>query len=66
MAVKTKEKIQKLEQEVSNLWQIVNEEIFWHPSVIRGIQRRSKLARRALKSGKLRTAEELFQSLHKS
>jgi len=43
------------------LWQIVGDEIFWHPSVIDEIKKRSRQSHLNLK--KLKTAKELFASI---
>ena len=58
--MKTQEKIRKLEREVNTLWQIVEDERLWHPSIIREIQNRSRSARKYHRQGKLKTAKEVF------
>lgn len=59
----TTEKIQKLEKEITRIWQIIDDELLWDPSVIREIRRRSSMARRSHKNGSLKTAEKVFSSL---
>jgi uncharacterized protein (UPF0147 family) len=56
----TAEKVKRLEKEVAVLWQIVEDERLWHPSVIQEIRRRSKQARHDLKEKRLKTVGELF------
>lgn len=53
-------RIQRLEEEVATLWQVIEDERLWHPSVIQEIKKRSRAARRAHVGGRLRSAEEVF------
>ena len=59
MAVDTKGRIQKLENEVRELWRTVSEDIFWHPTVIKEIKKRSSEGRKLFRSGKLKTFEDV-------
>ncbi|HBT81769.1 hypothetical protein A3B26_02415 [Candidatus Giovannonibacteria bacterium RIFCSPLOWO2_01_FULL_48_47] len=61
MTLNTEIKIKKMEREIKELWQIVGDEIFWHPSVIDEIKKRSRQSHLNLK--KLKTAKELFASI---
>ena len=61
----TRVRLQKLERKVEALWQLVEDERLWHPTVIRELQRRSQSARRAHAGGRLRTAAEVFASLRR-
>ncbi len=63
--MRTQTRIQKLERDVAALWQVVEDERLWHPSVIRELKRRSGQARRDHAQGKLRTAREVFASLRR-
>jgi len=58
--------IQKLKKEVETLWQVIGDERLWHPSVIREIQRRSRVAHRDQVKGRLRLASEVFAKLRHS
>ena len=58
--MRTQEKIQQLERDVATLWQIVEDERLWHPSVIREIRQRAQTARRAYVRKQLKTAEEVL------
>ena len=58
--MKTQEKIRKLERDIATLWQIVEDERLWHPSVIREIQNRSRAAKLAYRPKKMKTADEIF------
>ena len=60
MATATKNRIQKIEREIQEIWKVLSEDFFWHPTIIKEIQRRSNAVRKLLKSEKLRTAEEVF------
>lgn len=59
MTVATKNRIQKIEREIQELWLAVSEDIFWHPTVIKEIKKRSRDGRKLLRSGKLKTLEEV-------
>lgn len=61
--METQEKIKKLEKEVAILWHIIDDERLWEPSIIREIRRRSAIAGRDRVKGRLRTAEEIFNTL---
>ena len=58
--MRVQERIQKLEKEIVKLWQVVEDEMLWHPSVVREIKRRSLAARRDHVKGRLRRAEEVL------
>lgn len=59
----TQEKIRKLEQEITALWRVIEDERLWHPSIVREIKRRAKLARQTYANRRLRKAEEGFVAL---
>lgn len=59
----TQEKIRDLENEITALWQVVEDERIWHPSVIREIKRRSQHIRHAQGQAGLRKADEVFAAL---
>lgn len=59
----TQEKIRKLEQEITTLWRVIEDERLWHPSVVREIKRRAELAHRAYANRRLRKAEDVFAAL---
>ena len=61
MANNTATKIRELQKEVRELRQIVDDEIFWHPTIEKEIRRRSVVSRRHL--GKLKNVKEVFASL---
>lgn len=60
MATDTKNRIQKMEREIQELWRVVSEDIFWHPTVVKEIKKRSIEGRKLLRSGKLKTLEEVI------
>lgn len=60
MTTATKNKIQRIELEIQEIWKVLSEDILWRPSIIKEIQRRSRAARKLFESGKLRTFEEVF------
>jgi len=60
MAIVTKTRIQKIEREIQEIWKVLGEDIFWHPTVIKEIQQRSRAARKLFGSGKLRMSGEVF------
>ena len=53
--------IKKLKKEIEIIWQVIEDERLWHPSVIREIQRRSNTIGKNHR--KLRLAEEVFTLL---
>jgi len=61
--MKTQEKIQNLEREIRSLWQVIEDERLWHPSVISELRRRSRLAKQAYARGKLQSSENVFAKL---
>lgn len=61
----TQEKIRDLENEITALWQVVEDEHMWHPSIIREIKRRSQHIRRAQGQVELRKADEVFAVLRR-
>jgi len=61
--MQTVQKIKKLEREVAALWQIVDDERLWDPSVIREIRKRAKSVNRAYAQKSLRAAKEVFRKL---
>jgi hypothetical protein len=60
VATITKDRIKKIESEIQELWKIVSEDIFWHPTVIKEIKKRSSRGRKLLRSGKLKTFKEIL------
>ena len=58
--METQEKIKKLEREVATLWQIIDDERLWDPTVIREIKNRSKIAKKKRANSLLKTAKEVF------
>ena len=48
-----------MEREVQELWRVVSEDIFWHPTIVKEIKRRSLEAQKLFRSGELKTLEEL-------
>lgn len=61
----TQEKIRDLENEITALRQVVEDERMWHPSIIREIKRRSQHIRRAQGLAGLRKADEVFAALRR-
>lgn len=61
--MKTQEKIKKLEQEVAVLWQVLDDERLWHPSIVLEIRKRSCDARKNHAHKRLKTAQQVFASL---
>jgi len=59
----TQTRIQKLEREVAALWQVIEDERLWNPSVVQEIRRRSKAARKNLAQKRLRRANDIFARL---
>ena len=62
MNIQTQNKIRKLENEIAAIWNVIDDERLWHPSVMREIKRRSEIAHRAYTKGKLRSADKIFGS----
>lgn len=58
--MRTQEHIQKLEKEIKAIWKVIDDELLWHPSIIKEIRRRSILARQAHVQDRLRKAAEFF------
>lgn len=59
------EKIRDLENEITTLWQVVEDEHMWHPSIIREIKRRSQHIRHAQGQAELRKADEVFTAFRR-
>ena len=59
----TQEKVRKLEREVAKLWQILDDDRLWDPSLTRELLRRSQTTRKAYGRGSLRPAERVLASL---
>lgn len=59
----TQEKITELEQEITALWRVIEDERLWHPSIIQEIKRRSQNVRSTHGRKELRKAEEVFAML---